>query len=96
MAAKTTLDLYASVVRPRLADGPLTLTDLDVTEAVMRRLESAGLVRSRSFNLGSMGVRFWCLPEDYEALRAFEPGAVTAAPAIDCDSLTEADWPPNA
>src|SRR5688572_2276910 len=94
MPKLSSLELYAAVVRPRLAAGPMALEELNVTPTVMQRLEAAGLVRSRAFKLGALATRVWCLPEDYDAVCSFQPPSTPTKPQS-CEDLTEADWPPD-
>lgn len=91
MAFRSTVDLYGSIILPRLAEGPKTLEQLDVPAYAVQHLEAKGLVKSRGFRVGALGVRVWFLPEDLQLLE--EVGM--PAPPKRCDELEAWDWPPD-
>jgi hypothetical protein len=75
------LELYRDAILPRLADGPKTLTVLDVPLYAMHHLERAGLVKSRrekvQLTTGTLAIQVWYRAEDFP-----EPNWAT-----DCSSM---------
>jgi hypothetical protein len=65
------LELYRYMILPRLADGPKTLTGLDVPLYAMQHLERAGLVRSKRekvvLTTGTLAIQVWYRAEDFPA-----------------------------
>lgn len=57
----------------------------------VNHLEAKGLVRSRGYRLGAIGVRVWFLPED---LALLDEAPLTLSPKR-CGELEEWDWPPD-
>lgn len=81
MAIKSKLELYAAVVLPRLAAGPMTAAELGVPGYALERLESQGVVAGRNYNVGSVVVRAWFLPEHADLL----PSEPARATKFSCD-----------
>ena len=90
MAFRSTVELYGSIILPRLAEGPKKLAELDVPAFAVNHLEAKGLVRSRGYRLGAVGVRVWFLPEDLEILDEEPPSL-----PLSCAELQPWDWPPD-
>ena len=69
MAFKTTLELYSSLILPRLAQSPQTCDQLDVPPYALEHLQAHGLAVGRMYGLGkSVAVKVWFLEEDWELL----------------------------
>ena len=66
------------------------LEQLDVPAYAVHHLEAKGLVRSRGYRLGAVGVRVWFLPEDLEILDEEPPSL-----PLSCAELQPWDWPPD-
>ena len=79
---------------PCLAEGPKTLEQLDVPAYATARLEAEGLVRSRGYRFGHIGIRVYFLPEDL-ALLDEQPAPLLTLPRKHCWELRELDWPPE-
>jgi hypothetical protein len=69
MATKSTLELYSSLILPRLADGPKTREQLDVPQYACERLQAHGLVKPSTYRIGDVAFPVWFLKEDWELLK---------------------------
>jgi hypothetical protein len=74
------LELFRAAILPRLADGPKTLTVLDVPLYAMQHLERAGLVKSKRekvlLTTGRLAIQVWYRAEDFPAVSPVKDCAV--------------------
>jgi hypothetical protein len=76
MAFKSTLELYSSLILPRLAEGPKTREQLHVPQYAVQCLQTHGLAKPRMYRIGAVAVQVWFRPEDWALLDEAQPAAV--------------------
>jgi len=73
MAFMSTLELYSSLILPRLAEGPKTREQLDVPQYAVECLQAHGLAKPRMYRVGAVAFQVWFRPEDLALLDEVKP-----------------------
>ena len=68
MAFRSTLELYSSLILPRLAEGLKTLEQLDVPQCAVECLQAHGLAKPRMYRVGAVAIQMWFRPGDLALL----------------------------